>query len=362
MGWLRKKGRQLRRGVKKVFKKIGQAFGKLGVLGQIGMMFLMPYAAGALGSFFGTAGTLSKWSSALISKSGIGAKALGHGLNMINKAGTFAGKVYTTVSEGISNGLNRVTNFAKGKGFTLSEGKTSVFGTRTPESLTQVMEAGQPLDITKATPEEFTQKLMKQEGTVSAASQPAINWDAVAKDVEIQTGAKDIVSKALGTEKLVEPKSLLDFDVTGTVVQETTKPTLMDTFKSVPSKIKEGIQDFDVSKAVTTGLTEATEGAIKLTGTQKLAGAMGYETPEGPKMYNFNLGDILEAGYTNPQAYRAYDYSLQSQGNNWLLPNIQNSNYLNNLINENDSAYQAYMANFAASQYTPMQRDLGMGV
>ena len=34
---------------------------------------------------------------------------------------------------------------------------------------------------------------------------------------------------------------------------------------------------------------------------------------------------------------------------------------LNNLVNS-DSAYDAYMANFAASQFTPMQRALGMGV
>ena len=51
MGWLRKKAKQIGKGIKKVFKKIGKAIGKLGVVGQIGMMFLMPYAMGALSSF-----------------------------------------------------------------------------------------------------------------------------------------------------------------------------------------------------------------------------------------------------------------------------------------------------------------------
>ena len=92
------------------------------------MMFLMPYAMGALSSFAGSAlGTVGQWSANLLSKSGIGAKALGHTLNMVHKAGTFVGKVYTTISDTIGNAVDRVGNFAKGKGFTLSEGRTSIF-------------------------------------------------------------------------------------------------------------------------------------------------------------------------------------------------------------------------------------------
>ena len=48
---IKKVGKKIAKGVKKTFKKIGAAIGKLGVVGQIGMMFLMPYAMGALSSF-----------------------------------------------------------------------------------------------------------------------------------------------------------------------------------------------------------------------------------------------------------------------------------------------------------------------
>ena len=68
--------------------------------------------------------TVGQWSAR--DKSGIGAKALGHTLNMVHKAGTFAGKVYVT-SDTIGNAIDRVGNFSKGKGFTLSEGRTSIF-------------------------------------------------------------------------------------------------------------------------------------------------------------------------------------------------------------------------------------------
>jgi len=133
---IKKVGKKIAKGVKKTFKKIGAAIGKLGVVGQIGMMFLMPYAMGALSSFAGSAlGTVGQWSANLLSKSGIGAKALGHTLNVIHKAGTFAGKVYTTVTDTIGNALDRTTNFAKGKGFTLSEGKTSIFATGNERSV-----------------------------------------------------------------------------------------------------------------------------------------------------------------------------------------------------------------------------------
>ena len=63
-----KKGvKKIARGVKKTFQKIGKAFGKLGIVGQIGMMFLMPYAMGALSSFAGSAlGTVGQWSANLL--------------------------------------------------------------------------------------------------------------------------------------------------------------------------------------------------------------------------------------------------------------------------------------------------------
>ena len=47
-GWkgLKKGVKKVARGIKKVVKKVGAAIGKLGIVGQIGMMFLMPYAMG----------------------------------------------------------------------------------------------------------------------------------------------------------------------------------------------------------------------------------------------------------------------------------------------------------------------------
>ena len=73
---LKKTVKKIGKGIKKVFKKVGAAIGKLGIVGQIGMMFLMPYAMGALGSFFGASGKLATWSSSLLKAKGIAGKAL----------------------------------------------------------------------------------------------------------------------------------------------------------------------------------------------------------------------------------------------------------------------------------------------
>tara|TARA_R100000458_G_C8271267_1_gene245973 strand:+ start:1206 stop:2438 length:1233 start_codon:yes stop_codon:yes gene_type:complete len=105
--------KKIGKGIKKVVKKIGRAVGKLGIVGQIGMMFLMPYAAGALGSFFGATGKLASWGSTLLKGSNIASKALGHTLNAINTVGTMAGKVYTGVTETIGKAFDVVTGKAK---------------------------------------------------------------------------------------------------------------------------------------------------------------------------------------------------------------------------------------------------------
>ena len=331
MGWLRKKAKQIFKGVKKVFKKVGKAFGKLGVLGQVGMMFLMPYATSALGSFFGTAGKLSNWSSTLLKANGIGAKALGHGLNMINKAATFAGKVYTTVTEGISNGLDRVTNFAKGKGFTLSEGRTSIFAKdvatpKAPESLTKILEAEKPFDVTTATPEDLRNFF---EQSYQEAITPKI------KPSEIVEGLTDVsdFTKPLDVSLLTKPKDV----------------PFMDTIKGIPGEIKKGIQEFDIKESVTAGLEEgAIAGIYKATG-QKVAKAAGYET-EAPT-YNFiDTGNVIDNLLVRPQSYQNMNYSLQQQGNNFNLDNILNSNALNSLVERENAEYQNFMSNFSINQ------------
>ncbi len=366
---IKKAVKKVGKGIKKVFKKVTGAIGKLGIVGQIGMMFLMPYATKALGSFFGASGKLATWSNNLLGKTGIGRQALGHGLNLINKAGTFAGNVYNSVSQTIGNAIDRVTNFAKGKGFTLSEGRTSIFAKKTPESLTEVIDAGKTFDVTTSSPEEFTKKLMEGKGEF-----PGVTDVSSMLDAPDLTGIVPEESMNLGKffeadvkEAFTMPKIQTGEAIEGlTDVSQFTKPvepllgktkdaTFMDTLKDIPGQVVEGIKDFDIQKAVSTGLESSITGGIRTAGGQVIAEGLGYETPEGPSSYYFDLGNIADIGARNPAVYDQVDLTLQKQGNPYLVSNFQNSNYLNNLIGEGNSAYQSFMANYAASQNQPFK-------
>lgn len=381
---IKKAVKKVGKGIKKVFNKVTKAIGKLGIVGQIGMMFLMPYATSALGSFFGASGKLATWSSNLLSKAGIGRQALGHGLNLINKAGTFAGNVYNSVSQTIGNAVDRVTNFAKGKGFTLSEGRTSIFAKKTPESLTEVIEAGKTFDVTTASPEELTTKLIEGKGDIpgltdvsSMLEKPDLTGFVPEQTIKVGGDLTSFLEqnyKEAITVPEFKPSEIVDgltdvSELTKTV--SVTKPPLlgktkdasfMDTLKDIPGQVVEGIKDFDVKKATGDILQSSLVEGGKLAGKQAIAEGLGYENPELPGSYYFDLGSVAEIGARNPSVYDQVDLMSQQQGNPYLVNNIQNSNYLNNLIGEGNSAYQSFMANFSASQMTPMQRGISQAV
>ena len=367
MGWLRKKGKQIVKGIKSAFKKVkgvfGKVFSKLGVLGQIGMMFLMPYAAGAIGSFFGGAGKLASWSSKLLSKSGIGAKALGHTLNLVNKAGTFAGNVYNTVSNTISGAIDRTGNFLKGRGFV-----------KTPVLDPNIVQQG--IDVSQTTLGEGTASVIGKDGKVmfdTGFDETGLNVKALSQVPKETTNLLDLAekdfAKALTTDTKALTQALTDSGVPS--IESLLKPK-EDTFLQKinifdkESAIRKDIAEIDFYETgkqyAKDTLEESIVGGAKAGLTQKAAEAFGYETPEGPSSYYIDIPEMMDAGAMNPSVYNQVDLTAQRQGNNYFTSNIQNSNYLNNLIGEGSDAYNAYMSNFAASQYTPMQRALGMGV
>ena len=89
--------------IKRVAKKVGGAFGKLGILGHIGMMFLMPYAQ----SFWGT---LGKFGTKLVQGTSLAGKGFGHVMRGIYHAGKAVGTVYRGVTEAVEGSLKWLSN------------------------------------------------------------------------------------------------------------------------------------------------------------------------------------------------------------------------------------------------------------
>jgi hypothetical protein len=352
---IKKTVKKVGKGIKKVFKKIGGAIGKLGVVGQIGMMFLMPYATSALGSFFGASGKLATWSTKLLGKAGMGSKALGHTLNLINKAGTFAGKVYSGVTETINGAIDRTGNFLKGRGFV----KTPVVSS---DILTQGVDASQTKfgdgagnifdskgDLITDTGFDKAGFNTKALGTLPPESKNLLDLatDDFTKAITPVDAGKLAVEKGL----TVDPTSLLKPKETGLL----DKINIFDK----DSAIRKDIAEMDIYE---TGKQYAQEtvkesliGGAKAGLTQKAAEAFGYEQPEGANYYNLNIPEMMDAGASSPSVFKEVDFSMQKSGNNFMASNFQNSNYLNNLIGEGNSAYDSYMSNFSASQYQPFK-------
>jgi len=353
---IKKTAKKIGKRIKKTFKSIGKAIGKLGVVGQIGMMFLMPYATGALGSFFGASGKLATWSTKLLGKAGLGSKALGHTLNLVNKAGTFVGNVYSSVSDTINGAIERTGNFLKGRGFVktpvvspdiLAQG-VDVSQTKFGDGAGNIFDSkGELIVDTGFDKAGFNTKAL---GTLPPESKNLLDLatDDFTKAITPVDAGKLAVKKGL----TIDPSSLL------TQTKETGLLDKINIFDK-DSAIRKDIAEMDIYETgkqyAKETVKESVIGGAKMGLTQKTAEAFGYEQPEGADYYNIDIPDLYDSAATNGSVFKEVDFSMQKSGNSFMASNFQNSNYLNNLIGEGNSAYDSYMANFAASQYQPFK-------
>ena len=153
MGFLKKIGKSLKKvvksigkGIKKVAKKVFGVIGKLGPIGQLGLMFLG--VPPVLGNFFsGVANFAGNFIPEAIKGAWTSIKAAGSG-------------AWSSITEGISNGVDRVMNFTKGKGLTLSEGRSSIFTQQAPldDTLQQIVDTKIEADPVSLDPEKYLEE------------------------------------------------------------------------------------------------------------------------------------------------------------------------------------------------------------
>ena len=129
---LKKIVKKVGRGIKKVAKGIGKVLGKiakpfqkLGILGQIALSFIMPWAVGGImkGMGYLASSSFGTVASGLVKSSNIFVKAAGRLAQGINFGAAKINQAYTFISDGISKGLDWVSE----QGAKLKKGITNKF-------------------------------------------------------------------------------------------------------------------------------------------------------------------------------------------------------------------------------------------
>ena len=385
---IKKAAKKIAKGIKKVFKKVGAAIGKLGIVGQIGMMFLMPYAMGALGSFFGATGKIATWGAKLLGpNSGFLSKAVGHTLNAINTAGTFIGKVYTGITETISAAFDVVTG--KGTWTDFTDSAKSIFKapgeslklmdpTYVKNELKLAEEAAKasqtaitevaadttvttetPVDTVTDTAEIITETTVTPTDVYNVADQNIINDINAYKERGLENLADDLVTKLSpeGQEiyqRSLDTSTIVDTTTTGVDVgADVVSDVATDEDFSLLGKMKQDIRDIDVEDIYEKGKETVISSAWQ-TGKQKIAMEMGYEVGDF-NQYNISLPDLTDYASLNRGVFQEVDFMnvFAKNGQESFPYMLSNVGYINNLLGSPEKEYTDYMAAFGTSMYEP---------
>lgn len=105
-----KRIKKVAKGIGKVLGKIAKPFQKLGILGQIALSFIMPWAVGGImkGMGYLASSSFGTFASGLAGKSNLFLKAAGKLAQGINFGAAKINQAYTFISDGISKGLDWV--------------------------------------------------------------------------------------------------------------------------------------------------------------------------------------------------------------------------------------------------------------
>ena len=298
---IKKTVKKVARGIKKVVKKVGKAFGKLGIVGQIGLMFLMPYAMQGLGTFWkGFGGFANK----LAASQGVGSQIFGKALSTIHTAGSMVGKVYT----GITNTIDAAFDVATGKGTfkDLKDAAGSIFSGPTNEAKSLL--TGDKLATYK-----------KEQALLDVPKKPVVEVKEIELpkiDETIKKGVPKIEIKSVATTP--EQKSF------GQKVIDYGKEQL----ESIPTALKE----FNLGDEIVGGATAGVK--------QRVASEI-VNNPE--PIYNsttLNIPSYMGMAQNNDSIFNQVDLTIQRDvGNPYALTAIKNYDYIQSGLLQDETSW-----------------------
>lgn len=334
---IKKVAKKIGKGIKKIGKKLLGAIGKIGPIGQLALMFIgIPPI---ISNFFsGLPGAIGGWVSKV-------APNMAKAFNAIKTAGQGA---YNTITQAIGNGVDRVMNFTKGKGFTLSGDRTSIFGgvsakdipvpgTVTPETAAKF---GPDIpDVSDIKGDVFSGTIDASPASLTPPSRTPslLGPDTIATD-KVLAPVQD-VNDILNTE-LFPTKETLTF---GT--EEATKKTLGERAKDYISEGIEGVTDTlsDPKKLA----AETIKGGVISGGTTALARSIAGPPPTQKVMHS-SLSDFMTATTQRPldaATWNNVNNAYLKAGSSFGAAGDAMTPYFTELANfDNDINYQRQMA------------------
>jgi hypothetical protein len=338
---IKKVFKKIGRGIKKVVKKIGRAVGKLGLVGQIGMMFLMPYAMGGLSSLFGNlaGGTAGTWANSLISSANIGAKALGHTMNAIHTVGTTMIKPFQFVRDQIGEAVNWIGERTGLKSVT--EGSNKLLETFDVESIeTFNLETGDLLPNTSKIIEPFnpdTGEMLSQASKPTASFKEPFNLETgevVPKQNLLDPDASWRDPTGNAESQYIKSDAFTPEGYTSKVPSFTNTSEQQGWFSKQGESIVNAFKDFSAGDAVKSGLRSG--------GSQRLAYAIAGPPPQQRILQTVRSeADILglSSQLSDSTVYRSVNLASESQGNVWAGSNALNYDYVKSVGNDGTADY-----------------------
>ena len=194
--------KKIGKGIKKTFKGFGKFMDKIGIVGQIGMMFILPHMAGAL--FKGIGGAASYVGTGITGAAGQGtgllsqlARGAGHVINGAGKFATNIGAKFTSIGNGIREfGKTAANALLPGKPFEAAS--SNFFGAKgawgkavadfqaTPDLFSGVFKQGAKVGVDTA-----TESLIDVAVSPSRITPP----EFLSKDPLTLTGSKDALAQ-----------------------------------------------------------------------------------------------------------------------------------------------------------------------
>ena len=266
--------KKVAKGIGKVLGKIAKPFQKLGILGQIALSFIMPWAVGGImkGMGYLASSSFGTFASGLAGKSNLFVKAAGKLAQGINFGAAKINQAYTFISDGISKGLDWVGE----QGAKLKKGITNKFDA-----------AKEWVTGTPTYDDEIGKELFAGDDIFADVRQDVVNIG--------EQSAQTIKSKGLDTTK--------------DLVETITTPKVSDNLLMTQGERLIGAGTKAASKVFT--LDTAKSEIVKAAEQQEEAGYKpSYE--EGPTVAYLEV--------TPEKVTRDIDFSVKSQGGQYMSP------------------------------------------